>query len=88
MGEAAVLSKGDRFVYYLITKPKFFNKPTYATLRWSLESMRKHCLENGVTCLSIPEIGCGRDGLDWKKVSELIKDVFKDTGITVTVYIR
>ncbi|TSM04876.1 O-acetyl-ADP-ribose deacetylase 1 [Bagarius yarrelli] len=85
-GECAVLQRGDRFVYYLITKEKYNHKPTYKTLRQSLEAMKSHCLENGVTRLSIPRIGCGLDRLSWEKVSAILEKVFHNTGIVITVY--
>ncbi|XP_072552673.1 ADP-ribose glycohydrolase OARD1 [Salminus brasiliensis] len=85
-GECAVLKRSDRFVYYLITKEKYNNKPTYQTLRQSLEAMRAHCLENGVTRLSMPRIGCGLDRLSWNKVAVMIEDVFQHTDVAITVY--
>jgi hypothetical protein len=33
----------------------------------------------------MPIIGCGLDRLQWDKVSEIIKDVFKDTDIEILV---
>ncbi|KAG7472574.1 hypothetical protein MATL_G00110060 [Megalops atlanticus] len=85
-GECAVLRRGQRFVYYLITKKKASQKPTYDTLRQSLQAMKAHCLENGVTSLSMPRIGCGLDRLKWDKVSVMIEEVFQDTNISITVY--
>ncbi|KAK3519069.1 hypothetical protein QTP70_016358 [Hemibagrus guttatus] len=69
-----------------ITKKKYYNKPTYATLKQSLEAMKAHCLENGVSRLSIPRIGCGLDRLSWEKVSVIIENVFQHTDIAITVY--
>lgn len=40
-----------------ITKKKYNQKPTYETLRQSLEAMKVHCLENGVTKIAIPRYG-------------------------------
>lgn len=34
-----------RFVYYLITKEKYWNKPTYDAVRASLEDLRAHALK-------------------------------------------
>ncbi|XP_033914492.2 ADP-ribose glycohydrolase OARD1-like [Acipenser ruthenus] len=85
-GECAVLRRGKRFVYYLITKKKAHQKPTYESLRKSLEAMREHCVSNEVRELSMPRIGCGLDRLDWKKVAVMIEEVFQDTDIQITVY--
>ncbi|KAM6040772.1 ADP-ribose glycohydrolase OARD1 isoform 1-T1 [Theristicus caerulescens] len=85
-GEVAVLQREDRYIYYLITKKKVSHKPTYETMRKSLEAMKAHCLNNGVTDISMPRIGCGLDGLDWNKVSAILGEVFEDTDIKITVY--
>ncbi|XP_028265566.1 ADP-ribose glycohydrolase OARD1 [Parambassis ranga] len=85
-GQYAVLTRDDRFVYYLITKKKASQKPTYDSLRQSLEDMKSHCLENGVTKISMPRIGCGLDQLKWTRVAEILEQVFKHTDISITVY--
>lgn len=87
VGDVAVLDDNGRYIYYLVTKFKYHNKPTYSSLRSSLEAMRKHCLENKVTNISMPMIGCGLDKLKWDIVYNILGDVFKDTGLTITVYI-
>ncbi|XP_013414013.1 O-acetyl-ADP-ribose deacetylase 1 [Lingula anatina] len=85
-GGLAVLKRGKRFVYYLVTKEKYWNKPTYDTLRSSLINMRMHCTENKVKELCMPKIGCGLDGLQWPRVKEIIKEVFDDSDMKLTVY--
>ncbi|XP_072212317.1 ADP-ribose glycohydrolase OARD1 isoform X1 [Excalfactoria chinensis] len=85
-GEVAVLQRDDRYIYYLITKKKVSHKPTYEDMRKSLEAMKTHCLNNGVTDVSMPKIGCGLDRLDWDKVSAILGEVFEDTDIKITVY--
>uniref|UniRef100_A0A8C4K785 ADP-ribose glycohydrolase OARD1 n=5 Tax=Aves TaxID=8782 RepID=A0A8C4K785_DRONO len=85
-GEVAVLQRDDRYIYYLITKKKVSHKPTYENMRKSLEAMKTHCLNNGVTDISMPRIGCGLDRLDWNKVSAILGEVFEDTDIKITVY--
>ena len=81
-----MLQRDGRFIYYLITKERFSNKPTYDTLCSSLEAMKAHCQKNEVMRLSMPKIGCGLDKLDWLKVSDLITQVFSDSAMTITVY--
>ncbi|XP_076444901.1 ADP-ribose glycohydrolase OARD1-like [Babylonia areolata] len=86
VGDVAVLKRDDRFVYYLITKPHHYDKPTYDTLRASLKAMKSHCQEHQVSSLSMPRIGCGLDKLEWDKVSDVVKEVFGDTAMAITVY--
>lgn len=86
VGDVAVLQRGRRFVYYLITKQRYFDKPTYQTLEQSLQAMKAHCVTNNVKSLSMPRIGCGLDKLQWPQVEEVLNKVFRDTGIVITVY--
>jgi O-acetyl-ADP-ribose deacetylase (regulator of RNase III) len=90
-GEVAVLqpSPGGRFVYYLVTKPRWMNKPTYEDLSSSLMAMRAHCTKNNVKHVAMPRIGCGLDGLDWTKVKSLISNIFCHEACaveSVTIY--
>ena len=76
----------NKYVYYLITKPRYFDKPTYDTLAASLEAMFAHMEAHEVKSVSMPEIGCGLDGLQWPKVHEMLIALSQGRGITVTVY--
>ncbi|XP_043975888.1 ADP-ribose glycohydrolase OARD1-like [Gambusia affinis] len=62
-GQCAVLTHDQRFIYVQITKKKGNQKPMFVNLRQSLEDMKSHCLQNGVSRISIPLIGCGLDQL-------------------------
>ena len=59
------LPETRRYLYHIVTKRKNFNKPTYSTLRASLERMRAHAENNGIPRISMPCIGTGLDQLDW-----------------------
>ena len=75
--------ESNNFIYNLVTKSKFFEKPTLDNLRMSLEDMRGPALLNNITKISMPKIGCGLDKLHWTDVLKLMQDTFTYSGIQV-----
>ena len=71
----------DKNVLNLITKAKYYEKPTYESLQISLETMKKIAIKNDIKKIAMPKIGCGLDRLQWGNVREIIEDIFKDTDI-------
>lgn len=69
----------------LVTKERYFHKPTLETLRQSLEDFYKQALEMRLKKIAMPKIGCGLDKLDWTDVQTVIKEVFNDTEIGILV---
>ena len=53
-----------RFIYHLFTKKRFLQKPTYDSLRQSLEAMTYHAKIHNVTQISMPRADCGHDRLE------------------------
>ena len=78
----------NRFIYHLVTKKRFFQKPTYDSLRQSLEAMTNHANKHKVTQLSMPKAGCGLDQLEWHKFERLITEICAQSNLTITVYDR
>lgn len=72
-------------VFNLITKERYFHKPTIITMRLALEKMKQICLENDIKKIAMPVIGCGLDRLNWTDVSEQIKSIFTDTDVDILV---
>ena len=72
-------------VFNLVTKERYFHKPTYESMREALWHMKVQCQFNNITKVAMPIIGCGLDRLQWDKVSEIIKEIFKDTNIEILV---
>ena len=81
------LPETRRYLYHLVTKQKYFNKPTYSTLGASLERMRTHAENNSISKISMPCIGTGLDQLDWDKVKLLIQETFRTSPVQIVVYI-
>lgn len=71
-------------VINLVTKEKFWQKPTYMTLRRAL-SDAKEKLPVNCKKIEMPMIGCGLDRLQWSQVSEIIKDIFADTDMELLI---
>ena len=86
VGEVVVLEDGDRYVYNLVTKDKYFNKPTYDTLKSALLAMRAHMIEHSVKFLCLPKIACGLDGLKYYEVKKLLQEIFKHDDIDICIY--
>lgn len=87
VGNVAVVHLPDnRFIYNLITKERYWEKPTYDSLRTALVAMRKHIVAHGVREVAMPLIGCGLDRLEWAHVSDLIEDVFCEIKISFRIY--
>ena len=72
-------------VFNLITKERYFEKPTYNTLTGALRKMKALCQSENIHKIAMPIIGCGLDRLEWNKVSKIIKDVFQEEDIEILV---
>ncbi len=72
-------------VFNLVTKEKYFKKPTYKTLKESSISMKNYAEVKGIQTIAMPTIGCGLDGLDYNKVKDCITSVFKNTDIKIII---
>lgn len=85
VGDAAPYNKGNVKIYNLITKENYWEKPTYKSIQFSLESLRNRLVENGEKKIYMPRIASGLDGKNWKRVKGKIKDVFNDSNIQITI---
>ena len=72
-------------VFNLITKERYFEKPTYNTLIGALCKMKVLCQSENIHKIAMPIIGCGLDRLEWDKVSRIIKDVFQEEDVEILV---
>ena len=76
-----------KFIYNLITKPRFWSKPTSASIYASLRSMKYHATHFQVSNIAVPFLGAGCDKMDfYNDVLPLIEDLFKDTSINIHIY--
>lgn len=72
-------------VFNLITKEKYYNKPTYLTIAKCIKDMARICAENNIKYLAMPKIGCGLDRLQWEAVKGIIEEEFKHLDIEIII---
>ena len=75
-------------VINLVTKERFFQRPTNRTLRGALLRMKEECLRLDIRKVAMPLIGCGLDRLKWSQVSPMIRDIFADTEMEILVCVK
>ena len=79
-------STGRRFIYNLVTKERFCEKPTLSTLSKTLEAMKSHANMNGVSTFAISKLGCGLDQMNWHEVVKLLRDNSAYADVQFAVY--
>lgn len=72
-------------IYNLVTKRRYFEKPTLETLELALDDLRLCAEKTQKKKFAMPLIGCGLDRLKWADVSELIKWMFEDSDFEILV---
>lgn len=70
-------------VYHLVTKDRYFHKPTYRDMVGALFDLRY--FTHNSDKIAMPKIGCGLDKLEWSKVRKIIFDVFESTDVEILV---
>lgn len=84
-GDCLNTGSSSRIVFNLVTKSKYWDKPTYKDLTDSLIELREICKLKNYIKLAMPKIGCGLDGLKWEKVKSIIEDVFNFSNIEILI---
>lgn len=86
VGKVAFLEDNGRYIFYLVTKPVSTGKPTFDSLKSSVDDLKQKCLEHGVKKLAMPKIGCGLDRLNWHEVKQYLERTFQGSDIDILVY--
>lgn len=89
-GCVTTATTGWRLEFNLVTKEKYWQKPTYDSLKTALINARILALMNGdkPVKLAMPRIGCGLDKLEWFKVKAIIEEVFADTDVEILICVK
>lgn len=85
IGEVATYATEGRTIFNLVTKEKYWNKPTPQTFEMAIRSLKDECDQLQITHLALPKIGAGLDRLNWNDNRAIIQEVFKDSDIDILV---
>ena len=83
-------------LFNLVIKEHYLDKPTYSSLERSLKCLAKAYMQNYVinsmdgvedklTTIVMPCMGCGLDQLNWTKVRDIIFKVFRYIPVNIVV---
>lgn len=74
-----------RLIFNMITKGKYWHKPTCENFEAALKELAELCRQLKVRKLGMPRIGCGLDRLKWNWVKQKIEETFADLDIEIQV---
>ena len=73
----------ERYIFSLVTKFRYYHKPTYESVLASLYELKEIVIDAGISHLSLPKLASGYDKLDFNIIFELICQVFDPLPITI-----
>ena len=76
----------ERYIFSLVTKFRYYHKPTYESVLASLYELREIVIDAGISHLSLPKLASGYDKLDFNIIFELICQVFDPLPITIYIH--
>ncbi|KAG5886025.1 hypothetical protein JTB14_023666 [Gonioctena quinquepunctata] len=85
VGGVLQLKKGQRNIYYLVTKRHSQDKPSYEDVWKSLTKLRDTMVDQNLVDLAIPKLSCGIDGLDWRVIRSMLEAIFRSSGVKILV---
>ena len=50
--------------------------------------MKSHMLTYGISQINLPQIGCGRDKLEWTRVLNITLCLFANTDVRVNIFLQ
>lgn len=65
--------EGERIIINFPTKTEWFKKSQYSYIEEGLKKLSHAIIENQITSIAIPPLGCGNGGLKWEKVKLMIE---------------
>ncbi|KAK3918320.1 Retrovirus-related Pol polyprotein from transposon 412 [Frankliniella fusca] len=80
------LQRGNRIIVNLITKSRYFHKPTSTDVEQAFLLLRDWLEANHISEWCLPELGCGLDQLESSLLLQMLVKVFGHTDMTLVMY--
>lgn len=78
--------KTTQTLFYMVTKEKYYQKPTIRSVSKALQRLRYLIIEMGITTLSMPMISTGLDQMSWPLVLQEIETAFYGSNVKITIW--
>lgn len=86
VGEILFFVENEKLIANFPTKNKWREKSQYSYIETGLKALKKGLIENKISSVAIPPLGCGNGGLDWNEVKKMITETFQNLPIDVIIY--
>jgi len=77
--------QGD-WVVNFPTKRHWRENSRYEDIEAGLVALKRYLVAQGHVTVALPALGCGHGGLDWKRVSEMIRRYLNDVPASISVF--
>ena len=84
-GQTVTFEQGDRYVFHLVVKSTYDEKPHLSTLKLCLSALKDAVETLGANSCSISRKGNGLDQLSWPGIEAAIREAFGGTGVTINI---
>lgn len=80
------VSKFGRLFLNVITKEKFYDKPTEDDVKISLCNLRTFMISNNIKSICAPKFSCGLDGLNYNTLLSILFNIFGQDPVTIYMH--
>jgi len=85
IGDAVPTNVGNKIIYHLVTKQKYFHKPTYEDIKLTIQNLKKMMRKLRDFKIAIPTIAAGLDKCNLTITKQLIFSEFQNTNIDLLI---
>ncbi|KAE9525256.1 hypothetical protein AGLY_014324 [Aphis glycines] len=85
IGDAIPIKIGNKIIYHLVTKQKYFHKPKYDDIKLTIQNIKKSMQKLHDFKIAIPTIASGVDKCNWAVIKQSVFKEFSNTNIDLLI---